>query len=125
MLLVFLWGENGCVGMLGSTAPLLTRFAVCNPDFTLPFVDCDHRWRFPNPSPFGLSDRSTATLCTRLCSCDIESRPSRCATEFGSLGLCDLTGPAEVRTPVLDELRDPVRFTVTTDAEDKEFEREE
>lgn len=43
----------------------------------------------------------------------------------GSLGLCALTGPAEVRTPVLEELRDALRLTVTVEAEDSEFEREE
>ena len=42
-----------------------------------------------------------------------------------SPGPCIPIGRVELRAPVLDELRDAVRFTVTTDAEEKEFEREE
>jgi len=48
----------------------------------------------------------------------------RSAVSESSPGLCGLIGIADCRTPVLDELREPVRLTVTTE-EDIELEREE
>lgn len=125
ILRCFLCGENGWVGRLGSAAPLLARCLVWL-DITLEFVDCDQRCRLPTPSPFVIrSECSPATLCLRLDSCEAGLRPDRRAAVEGSLGLCALAGPAEARCPVVDELRDPVRWAVSTEAEESEFEREE
>lgn len=68
---------------------------------------------------------STATLFRRLWSCGICSRPRRSAISDVSLGLCTLTGAAEFRAPVLEELSEDWRLIVTTEAEEKELERDE
>lgn len=94
-------------------------------DATLEFVECDHRFKLFRPSLPLCSKGSTATLFLRLWSCDIGSRPSRRAMSDVSPGLCDLIGTVEFLAPVLVELSEPVRLTVTTDDEDREFDREE
>ena len=66
-----------------------------------------------------------ATLLLRLWSCGIGSRSTLNAISDVSFGVCVPIGTAEFRAPVLDELSEPARFTVTTDAEEKEFERDE
>jgi hypothetical protein len=45
--------------------------------------------------------------------------------EEESPGLCARTGPAELRVPAVEELREPAPLTVITEAEDTEFERAE
>jgi hypothetical protein len=45
--------------------------------------------------------------------------------EEESPGLCARTGPAELRRPVVEELREPAPLTVITEAEDTELERAE
>ena len=78
------------------------------------------------PSLLVRSRGSTATLLLRFCSCDNGSRPIRRVIKEVSAGLCALIGAAEFLAPVPDdELSEAVRLTVTIDAEEKEFERED
>lgn len=73
----------------------------------------------------GRSVASTATLFLLVRSCGNCSRPTRSAISDVSPGLCARIGRAEFLDPVPEELREAVRFTVTTDAEEKELDREE
>ena len=112
----------------GSAIPLGVRVLLpllLVMDATLELVECDHRFRLPNPSLLARSVGSTATLLLRLLSCDIGSRESLSAIRDVSVVLCTFIGTIEFRAPAPEELSDPLRFTVTTDAEDRELERDE
>lgn len=125
---LFFCGEKGRAGRVGIIVPLLSRALLVLAlliDATLEVVECDQRLRFPSPSLLIRSVESTATLFLRLLSCDIGSRESLSAISEVSVGLCAFIGRAEFRAPVPDELSEPVRFTVTTDAEERELVRDE
>lgn len=95
-------------------------------DVTLELAECECRCEPPKTSLFGRSVGSIATLFLRFWSCGTWSRPIRSAITDGSAGLCARIGTVELRAPVPDdELREAVRFTVTIEADEKEFEREE
>lgn len=110
-------GDSGCNP--GKTAPLLARcLRVGAPEVALESVDCDQRFKLPNPSLVDGSVGSTARLFLRL-------PPNRNAISDVSTGLCDLRGSTELRAPVLLELREAVRLMVLAEDPEMELEREE
>ena len=113
-------------------ALLLVRFLFVVPrDVMLELVECDQRLRLLNPpaEPCSTcSEVSTATLLRRLCfgsRKDSRSRLRRAAVHDKSAGFCDEVRRAELRAPVLEELREFVLLTVTIEAEEKELDRDE
>ena len=111
----FFFGEKFALVGGGSTAPLLARDLLVLKlpvELTLEFVECECRLKPPKPSPLCRSVESTATLFRRS-----DSRPSLSA--ISSVGVCPFS------TPVPDELNEPVRFIVTTDADETDWLRED
>ena len=111
----FFFGEKFALVGGGRTAPLLARDLLVLKlpvELMLEFVECECRVKPPKPSPLARSVESTATLFRRSV-----SRLSLSA--ISSVGVCPFSAP------VPDELSEPVRFIVTTDADETDWLRED
>lgn len=84
-------------------------------------MDCDHRFRLPNPSPTGFSDVSSVLLLLLR----VFSGPRRKAISDASLGPCEPIGSTELRALSPGELSDPARLIVVATEPEADFGRED
>lgn len=114
-------GDICCAVRPGRAALLLARFRRATGDCALASVDCDHRFKFPSPSPTGFSEGSSALLLRRR----VVPPPTRSAISDKSLGLCEPIGSTELRALSPGELRDAARLIVAAVEPDADLGREE
>lgn len=114
-------GDICCAARPGRAALLLARFRRATGECALASVDCDHRFRLPNPSPTGFSEGSSALLLLRL----VVPPPTRKAIRDKSPGLCEPIGSTELRVVSPGELREPARLIVAAVEPEADLGRED
>jgi len=114
-------GDICCETRPDRAALLLARFRRATGECALASVDCDHRFRLPNPSPTGFSEGSSALLLRRR----VAPPPTRSAISDKSLGLCEPIGSTELRALSPGELTDAARLIVAAVEPDADLGRED